>query len=168
MADVCILTQMQTFFFTLCARKRSQQKNPYAYTGGQHILRVESAGSRYKPSRRNVFAHCFYIATHETTPLFNIPRSTHISGGAKKWQKWMDLQISMQLSYAVQNISKCDYKKIYSVRLHTKIFSILTVPGSLDGLWRPGFDSRQRQNLSLLDSIHTGSGAHLASYPMGT
>jgi hypothetical protein len=38
-----------------------------------------------------------------------------------------------------------------------------------DGLraGRPGFDSRQRQNVSLLYSVQAGSGAHPASYPMG-
>jgi hypothetical protein len=32
----------------------------------------------------------------------------------------------------------------------------------------PGFDSRQDQYFSLLHSVQTGSGAHPASYPMGT
>jgi hypothetical protein len=33
---------------------------------------------------------------------------------------------------------------------------------------RPGFDSRQGQDFSLLHNVQTGSGAHPASYPMGT
>jgi hypothetical protein len=33
---------------------------------------------------------------------------------------------------------------------------------------RPGFDSRQGQDFSLLHSVHTGYGAHPAFYPMGT
>jgi hypothetical protein len=39
-----------------------------------------------------------------------------------------------------------------------------------DGLraGRPGFDSRQGQDLSLLHSVQTGPEAHPASYPMGT
>jgi hypothetical protein len=37
-------------------------------------------------------------------------------------------------------------------------------------LWagRLRFDSRQRQEFSLLHRVQTGSGAHLASYPMDT
>jgi hypothetical protein len=39
-----------------------------------------------------------------------------------------------------------------------------------DGLWagQVMFDSRQRQDFSLLHSIQTGFGAHPALYPMGT
>jgi hypothetical protein len=39
-----------------------------------------------------------------------------------------------------------------------------------DGLLagRPGFDSRQGQDISLLYSVQTGSGAHPASYTMDT
>jgi hypothetical protein len=39
-----------------------------------------------------------------------------------------------------------------------------------DGLWtgRPGFDSRQGQYFSLVYSVQTRSGAHKASYLMGT
>jgi hypothetical protein len=33
---------------------------------------------------------------------------------------------------------------------------------------RPGFDSRQGRDISLLYSVQTGSEAHPASYPMGT
>jgi hypothetical protein len=33
---------------------------------------------------------------------------------------------------------------------------------------RLGFDSRQGQDFSLLHSVQTGSGAHTASYLMGT
>jgi hypothetical protein len=81
---------MQTsFFFYFVCEEENSEKKTYAYIGGQHILHDESADSRYKPSRRNTFAHCFYIATHETGLLFNIPRSTHISGaqrnGKNEW-----------------------------------------------------------------------------------
>jgi hypothetical protein len=44
------------------------------------------------------------------------------------------------------------------------------VGGYSDGLqagW-PGFDSLKGQGLSLLQSVHTGSGAHPVSYTMGT
>jgi hypothetical protein len=33
---------------------------------------------------------------------------------------------------------------------------------------RPGFDSRQGQDFSRLHNVQTGSGAHPATYPMGT
>jgi hypothetical protein len=36
------------------------------------------------------------------------------------------------------------------------------------GLDGPGYDSRQGKEVSLLHSVKTGYGAHLASYPMGT
>jgi hypothetical protein len=36
------------------------------------------------------------------------------------------------------------------------------------GLDGRGVDSRQRQDLYLLQSVQTGSGAHPASYPVGT
>jgi hypothetical protein len=38
-----------------------------------------------------------------------------------------------------------------------------------DGLWtgRPGFDYRLKNNLSLLQGVQAGSGAHPAPYPMG-
>jgi hypothetical protein len=39
-----------------------------------------------------------------------------------------------------------------------------------DGVWagRPGFDSRQGQEVFLLHTIQTGSGTHTDSYPMQT
>jgi hypothetical protein len=62
------------------------------------------------------------------------------------------------LLYAVQNISKRDYKKIYSVPLHRKIFSILIMPGSLDSSvgtamgYGLEFDSRQRQSIASISA----------------
>jgi hypothetical protein len=48
---------------------------------------------------------------------------------------------------------------------------IRQITSSIQGLGRwavPGFDSRQCQEFSLLHSVPTDSGAHPASYPMGT
>jgi hypothetical protein len=33
---------------------------------------------------------------------------------------------------------------------------------------KQGFDSKQRQEFSILHSVQTGSGAHPASFPIGT
>jgi hypothetical protein len=49
-------------------------------------------------------------------------------------------------------------------------FLSLLCPWHLDRLraGRPGLDSRQEQDVSLLHNVHTGSGVHPASYPMST
>jgi hypothetical protein len=53
-------------------------------------------------------------------------------------------------------------------------FLSMKKPGYLsrysDRVWarRPGFESRQEQDFSLLHNVKTGSGARPASYPMGT
>jgi hypothetical protein len=50
------------------------------------------------------------------------------------------------------------------------VFLTLQCPWLLDGLraGQPALDSRQGQYVSHLRKVHTGSGAHPASYPMST
>jgi hypothetical protein len=63
---------------------------------------------------------------------------------------------------------------LYYPHLNNTSLSNIREPGSLsrysDGLraGRPGFDSRQGKEFSLLYSVQTGSWTHPASYPMGT
>jgi hypothetical protein len=53
------------------------------------------------------------------------------------------------------------FRNVISQRLELSRYS----DGLRDG--RPGFDSRQRQDFSVLHSVQTGSRAHPAFYPMG-
>jgi hypothetical protein len=62
------------------------------------------------------------------------------------------------------------YYRPYKKHVLYRLFEGFSSVGICDGLrtGRPGFDSWQEKEFALLHSVRTGSGAHRASYRMGT
>jgi hypothetical protein len=94
-------------------------------------------------NRAHVFSRCPSLGPHRNA----------FCGNSETCNSLEKAPVNGTLSSRYVRVSKLGYRSRYSEDVRAR---------------RPGFDSWQWQDISLLHSVQTGSGAHAACYPVGT